>query len=50
MDWLNKNDFHQTAYVIHLADIKFGELECNANWQAFSLVNRVNKTAIKGIV
>ena len=32
-----------TLYMVHLANIKFGKLECNANWQAFSLANRVNK-------
>ena len=29
-----------TVYVVQLANIKFGELECNANWWAFSLANR----------
>ena len=26
-----------TVYTVYLADIKFDELECNANWQMFSL-------------
>ena len=32
-----------TVYAVHLGNIKFGELECNANWRAFNLANRVNK-------
>ena len=31
--------------MVKLITIKFGELECNVNWQAFSLGNR----AILGI-
>ena len=31
-----------TVYIVDLANIKFGELECISNWRAFSLVNRVN--------
>ena len=26
-----------TVCAVHLADIKFGELECKANWRTFSL-------------
>ena len=35
--------YNNTVYMVHLADIKFGKLECNANWRAFSLANRINK-------
>ena len=28
------------AYVVHLANIKFGELECKANWRTFGLAIR----------
>ena len=27
--------------MVYLADIKFGELECNGNWWTFSLVKRI---------
>ena len=29
------------SYAVYLANIKFGELERNANWWTFSLMNRV---------
>ena len=28
------------VYIVYLANIKFGKLECNTNWQTFSLTNR----------
>ena len=40
--WPN-SEFY-TVYAVHMANIKFGKLECNANWRVFSLVNRANKT------
>ena len=29
-----------TVYTVHLMNIKIGKLECKANWQTFSLVNK----------
>ena len=34
------NNLCNTVYTGHLVIIKFGELECKANSQTFSLVNR----------
>ena len=30
-----------TVYAVHLANVKFGESEHNANWQTFSLANGI---------
>ena len=31
-----------TIHAVYLADIKFGELECNASWWTLSLVKKDN--------
>ena len=39
--YVNNTDKLYGIYTIHLVSIKFGELEHNANWRTFSLVNRM---------